>query len=365
MSFNVLTAVSVNKSLEHDCKSIKNDLNNLSINWTKNNSKKDKSNLPFVERFRPDTLDGIMSHGETVKILKKYINRHDIPHLLFYGPPGTGKTSTIESFVNELYGSDGVDFMTMNINASEERGIEIVRNKIKDFVSTRPLRPGNPGSPNYKFVILDEADAMTLDAQGMLKQVIEYFTDNARFCLICNCIKKINPAIQSRCSIFNFPPLDFNSVKKKIGYIANEFNFTVTRDGVETLWKLSNGDMRKVLHILQVISINNKIIDSEKITKFKNYPTNKEMNTMFKTFLKGDLVASNEFIKTLIKKNHYSLTDIIAELTFRISNALIGRKLDPFKGAILLINLRDIEMNIIVTTDTYIQMSSIASIFTN
>ncbi|VBB18349.1 DNA polymerase III [Yasminevirus sp. GU-2018] len=327
-------------------------------------SKQDRSNLPFVERFRPNVLDGIMSHGETIRVLKNYLQRHDIPHLLFYGPPGTGKTSTIEAFVNELYGQEGVEFMTMNINASEERGIEIVRNKIKDFVSTDPIRAGKAGSPRYKFVILDEADAMTLDAQGMLKQVIEYFTDNARFCLICNCIKKINPAIQSRCSIFNFPPLDFVSVQKKIGAIAKEFKFTVTPDGVQTLWKLSNGDMRKVLHMLQVISINNKVIDSEKITKFKNYPTNGEMDNVYSTLLKGDLMDSNTLVKNLIKQKHYSLSDILTELTLRISKSLMDKKMDPLKGANLLTDLRDIEMNLIVTADTDIQMTSIVSVFT-
>lgn len=327
-------------------------------------ARKDRINLPFVERFRPDTLDGIMSHGETVRILKNYLDRYDIPHLLFYGPPGTGKTSTIEAFVNELYGNEGVEFMTMNINASEERGIEIVRNKIKDFVSTNPIRYGKVGAPTFKFVILDEADEMTLDAQGMLKQVIEFYTDNARFCLICNCIKKINPAIQSRCSIFNFPPLDFTSVQRKISEIAEEFDLTVTPDGTETLWKLSNGDMRKVLHMLQVISINNKIIDAEKITKFKNYPTIGEMDEMCAILLRGKLAESYAFVKNLISQKHYSLTDVLAELTFRVSKSLIDKKMNPQKGARLLIDLRDIEMNLIVTSDTDIQLLSIVSVFT-
>nr|XP_047140881.1 probable replication factor C subunit 5 [Hydra vulgaris] len=291
------------------------------------NLKPDRSKLPFVERFRPNVLDGIMSHCENIRVLKIYLNRPDIPHLLFYGPPGTGKTSTIEAFVNELYGHDLVEFMTMNINASEERGIEVVRNKIKDFVSTDPIRFGKNGSPKYKFVILDEADAMTLDAQCMLKQVIEYYTDNARFCLICNCVKKIEPAIQSRCSVFNFPPMDYDSVRKKIRMIAKETNFTITNDGIQTLWKLSKGDMRKVLHMLQVIGINNKKIDSDKITKIKNYPTNNEIDNIYETLLKD-------------------------------------KKMDPIKGANLLTDLRDSEMNLIVTSDTDIQLTSIVSIFT-
>jgi len=253
--------------------------------------------------------------------------------------------------------------MTMNINASEERGIEIVRNKIKNFVSTAPIHPGKPGSPAYKFVILDEADMMTLDAQGMLKQVIEYYTDNARFCLICNCNKKINTAIQSRCTVFNFPPLDYNSVKKKIGMIEKEFKLTVTPDGIDTLWKLSNGDMRKVLHMLQVISINNKMIDSEKITNFKNYPTILEMNLIYNNLIKGNLSESITYMKDIIKRKHYALSDILTELTHHVNKSLINNKMCYTKGAKLIIDMRDIEMNLIVTSDTDIQMMSIVSVF--
>lgn len=330
---------------------------------TINDISNNKSNLPFVERFRPKTLDGIMSHRENIEVLKRYITLHNIPHLMFYGPPGTGKTSTIEAFVNELYGEKHITDMVMNINASEERGIEIVRNKIKNFVSTAPICPGKPGSPAYKFVILDEADMMTPDAQGMLKQVIEYYTDNARFCLICNCNKKINSAIQSRCTVFNFPPLDYKSVNKKINMIENEFQLTVTSDGVAMLWKLSNGDMRKVLHMLQVISINNKLIDSEKITSFKNYPTNLEMKLIYETLRKGNFSNSLICLKTIIKKKYYALTDILTELTEQVNNAIIENKIDSDKGAELIVDMRDIEMNLIVTADTDIQMTSIISVF--
>jgi replication factor C subunit 3/5 len=333
-------------------------------NMDYNNEKKDKSHLPFVERFRPSTLDGIMSHGETIQILKKFITQHNIPHLLFYGPPGTGKTSTIEAFVNELYGDDNVEYMTMNINASEERGIEIVRNKIKQFVSTLPIKIGNVNAPKYKFVILDEADAMTSDAQGMLKQVIEYYTDNARFCLICNCNKKINPAIQSRCTVFNFPPLDFESVQKKIHAIAKEFSLEITEDAIETIWKISNGDMRKVMHMLQVISINNKIIDSDKVTTSQKYPTKSDIIKICKTLLEGNLLTSLKFVKKIMKIKHYSMMDILTELTHRLNEMIMKSEIDVEYGGELLLNMRDVEMNIIITSDTDIQLTNLVCIFT-
>lgn len=324
----------------------------------------DKSHLPFVERFRPKNLDGIMSHGDIIIILKNFIKRHNIPHLLFYGPPGTGKTSTIEAFVNELYGDDYVEYMTMNINASEERGIEIVRNKIKNFVSTIPIKINVPGIPKYKFVILDEADAMTFDAQGMLKQVMEIHTYNARFCLICNCNKKINPAIQSRCTVFNFPPIDFVSVQKKINMISREFDLTITDDGVEIIWKLSNGDMRKVMHMLQVISINNTLINSDIVSAFQNYPNPRETTELYGTLLQKKFHNSLKHLKSLMNKKHYSINDIITELTYKINNDVINEKLDPDRAICFLLNLRDIEMNLLITSDTDIQLSALVSIFT-
>lgn len=326
------------------------------------NIQEDRTQLPFVERFRPRVLDDVMSHKDTIQILKNFLKKHDIPHLLFYGPPGTGKTSTIEAFVNELYGNKYVEYMIMNINASEERGIDIVRNKIKNFVSTIPIKH-DPNTPKYKFVILDEADAMTSDAQGMLKQVIEYYTDNARFCLICNCIKKINPAIKSRCTNFNFPPIDFGSVEKKITNISKEFGITVTQDGIETIWKLSHGDMRKVMHMLQVISINNKIIDSDKVTKFQKYPTNKDAIQIYNTLIKGKLHKSLEFMKEIMNEKNYSMQDIVTEISYKLVDQITSGKINSDKGALLLCSLRDIEMNIITTFDTELQLASIVSIF--
>lgn len=325
--------------------------------------KKKNTHLPFVERFRPKKLDDVISHQDIIITLKNFISQHNIPHLMFYGPSGTGKTSTIESFVNELYGEENVEYMTMNINASEERGIEIVRNKIRNFVSTLPIYNNNKQGPSYKFVILDEADAMTADAQAMLKQVIEHYTYNARFCLICNYIKKINIAIQSRCTTFKFSPLDFESVKKKIYDISKENKIIVTPDGIETIWKLSDGDMRKVMHMLQVISINHKKIDADIITKFQKYPTKNHVLEIYNILLKGNLHKSISILKKYVSNECYSLADIINELTHMLVNDIINKKLDKKIGGKIISNLRDVEMNLIVTSDTEIQLYGISAVF--
>lgn len=318
----------------------------------------DKTKLPYVERFRPTKLDDVLSHDNNIQILKQFITRHDIPHLLFYGPPGTGKTSTIEAFINELYGEEYAQYMSMYINASEERGIDIIRTKIKEFVSTVPLF-NKAKTPPYKFVILDEADAMTNEAQGILKQFIEYYTDNARFCLICNCNKKINLAIQSRCTLFKFPPINYKSVKIKINLLSKNFNFTITDDGINTLWKLSRGDMRKVLHMLQMISITNKYITSDVITTIENYPSNKEIDELFTILCKQNLNNSIQFIKSY----NYSINVLLYELTEKINESIINKQIDITYGINVLLTLREIEMNVAITLDTHIQLLNIICAF--
>lgn len=323
------------------------------------------SHLPFTERFKPRKLEDIISHKENINILKKYIKQYNVPHLLFYGPSGTGKTSTSEVFVHELYG-ENVNFMTMRINASEERGIEIVRNKIKNFISTMPIyNIDNEKIPKYKFIILDEADAMTFNAQAMLKQIIEKYTFNSRFCLICNCIKKINPAIQSRCSVFKFTSLDFFNVKKKILSISKKNNINITNDGIKTIWKISRGDIRKIINTLQVIVINNNTINSETVSIFKKYPSKKNINIIYKCLMDGKLNNSLLIVKENIFKNNYYLRDIIDNLTELIVNDIIKKKINQDKGIKILINLRDIEINIIHVSETNTQINAMIAIFTN
>lgn len=338
---------------------------NSNLNLSVSYSNDDTSHLPFVERFRPKKLDDILSHENIVKTLKSFMNTKNIPHLLFYGPPGTGKTSTIDSFVAELYGIDNIEYMTMNINASEERGIEIVRNKIKQFVSTIPVyqEVDNKDIPTYKFVILDEADAMTSDAQAMLRQVMETYTFNARFCLICNYIKRIDQSLQSRCTQFKFSPLDFANVKTKVVSICNKLDINMTEDGIRTLWKLSTGDMRKVLHGLQVISINYKMIDSDVITKFQSYPTKKDIDNIYAVLLKDNFNKCMKDLNILIHEQSYTLSDIVTELGFRITDDLINKKVDKEIGCKILQHLRSAEMSIISSSSHDMQIPNVVGSF--
>lgn len=196
-------------------------------------SENKKANLPWVEKYRPNALKELISHEDIIRTIRKFISQDKLPHLLFYGPPGTGKTSTILACAKEIYKTKEFNSMVLELNASDDRGIGVVRGQILSFASTRTIF--NSG---YKLVILDEADSMTNDAQNALRRIIEKFTDNVRFCLICNYLSKIIPAIQSRCvnQIFmSFLKNDFAFMISSIGALVFDLDLFKTAKSYQGL----------------------------------------------------------------------------------------------------------------------------------
>lgn len=318
--------------------------------------------LPWVERFRPQKLDDVISHEINVSTLKKLIKKNNMPHLLLSGPPGTGKTSTIMACMKELYGIN-YPIMVLEINASEERGIEVVRKKIKDFVTTKGFFSEGKQYSAYKMVILDEADAMTPDAQSMLISMIEKYSMNIRFCLICNYAKKISPAIQSRCKTLKFSPLDNKSISKKLKDIAKITKIKLTDDGIDTLIKISKGDMRRVLNILQVTSMIYSEINSDNITNCIGYPTEKNMNIIYESLIKDKFNDCYDKIGKIISTNDYSINDIITELTNIILDRFINNKIEQSKFIKIISFMREIEMNLTVCPNEMIQLTGLIGSF--
>ncbi|GFH20695.1 DNA replication factor C complex subunit 5 [Haematococcus lacustris] len=203
-------------------------------------------NAPWVEKYRPKSLDDVAAHKGIIDTIKRLTSENRLPHLLFYGPPGTGKTSTILAVARQIYGSS-LQNMTLELNASDDRGIAVVRQEIQDFASTKTIF-----ASKFKLIILDECDAMTKDAQNALRRVIEKYTRNARFCLICNYVSKIVPAVQSRCTKFRFAPLDPAFVHERLRYVVQAEGVKMGPGGLDALVALGGGDMRRSLNILQV-----------------------------------------------------------------------------------------------------------------
>ncbi len=179
--------------------------------------------------------------------------------MLFYGPPGTGKTSTILALAKELYGPEMFRSRVLELNASDERGISIVREKVKDFARMQLSNPpphykDKYPCPPYKIIILDEADSMTQDAQSALRRTMETYSKITRFCLICNYVTRIIDPLASRCSKFRFKMLDQGNAKKRLEEIAENENVRLDNGAVDTLIRCSEGDLRKAITFLQSAS---------------------------------------------------------------------------------------------------------------
>ncbi|ETW85493.1 hypothetical protein HETIRDRAFT_310016 [Heterobasidion irregulare TC 32-1] len=216
------------------------------------------SNLqPWVEKYRPKTIDDVSSQEHIIAVLEKTLTSTNLPHMLFYGPPGTGKTSTILALARQLFGPDNFRSRVLELNASDERGISIVREKIKNFARQTPRATtvASDGKtypcPPYKIIILDEADSMTQDAQGALRRIMETYARITRFCLVCNYVTRIIEPLASRCSKFRFKPLDATSSSARLQHIANDEHITVSPPVLSALISTSNGDLRRAITYLQ------------------------------------------------------------------------------------------------------------------
>ncbi|KAI9802435.1 MAG: Subunit of heteropentameric Replication factor C (RF-C) [Sarcosagium campestre] len=218
---------------------------------------KDDNRLqPWVEKYRPKSLKDVTAQDHTVNVLQRTLQATNLPHMLFYGPPGTGKTSTILALSKELYGPELFKSRVLELNASDERGISIVREKVKDFARMQlsnppPAYKTKYPCPPYKIIILDEADSMTQDAQSALRRTMETYSKITRFCLICNYVTRIIDPLASRCSKFRFKSLDQGNAKKRLEEIADNEGVKMDEGVVATLIKCAEGDLRKAITFLQ------------------------------------------------------------------------------------------------------------------
>lgn len=333
--------------------------------------------LPWSEKYRPGAINSIIYHDKITKAIINFMELKNLPHLLFYGPPGTGKTSSIVAIAKHYYGEDYHN-MVLILNASEERGIETVRNRIKQFVTTHGLAE-NPNSPPFKLIILDEIDAMTDDAQAILRKVVEKYVINVRFCFICNYLKKINPAIQSRCIIFRFSPIPDIHMEKFIKNICKNENIKIDKNALKLIIKRTNGDMRKLLNILQSIymyinginkNTNDKtnIINENIVSKILSCPTDDNIKIVLKIIQENTLQHSYLEITKILNTNYISLAELINcvydYLMDRITNSncnIINYDID--KSIKILKNLSIINENSSYCNNDNIQIISFLSVF--
>lgn len=316
--------------------------------------------LPWVEKYRPETLDDLVSHTEIILTIKSFIEEKQLPHLLFYGPPGTGKTSTILACCRQMYSSKQMSSMVLELNASDDRGIGVVREQILNFASTKNAL-NFTSNPKYKIVILDEADSMTRDAQNALRRVIEKYSENVRFCIICNYINKLIPAIQSRCTRFRFSYLRDDQIIERLNYIIEKeaLSNRVTKDGKEALLTLAKGDMRKVLHVLQATSLSSDIIDEESVYTCVGHPLPNDIANVYHWLLNDDLPEAYKKIMELKTIKGLALIDILSEI-----HVLVLRTDFPTNTLIeIFAALADIEYRLSKACNEKIQVTALISAF--
>jgi len=262
---------------------------------------------PWTEKYRPKTLDEIMGREYIVMRLKSYVQNRSMPHLLFAGPAGVGKTTSALCLARELFG----EYWHQNFqetNASDERGINVVRNKIKNFARTKAI------GGDFKIIFLDEADALTSDAQNALRRTMELFARTCRFILSCNYSSKIIEPIQSRCAVFRFGPLSEEAILKMIEKMSENENLNLTETGKKAIIYVSEGDMRKAINTLQAAAFLEKDIDEELIYQIAAKAKPVEIKDMIVLALEGQFLKARNKLDTLLLKYGLSGEDILRQV---------------------------------------------------
>ncbi|CAG0899535.1 unnamed protein product [Cyprideis torosa] len=326
----------------------------MEVEETATIGKSGAKNLPWVEKYRPSTLDDLISHEEIISTIRRFVNEGRLPHLLLYGPPGTGKTSTILACAKQMYKPSEFSSMVLELNASDDRGIKVVRTQILSFASTRTIFKSG-----MKLIILDEADAMTNDAQNALRRVIEKFTDNVRFCLICNYLTKIIPALQSRCTRFRFGPLTVKQMKSRLQHVITSEALNITPEALDSIMELSGGDMRQSLNLLQSCSMAFPKIDADSVYLCLGRPTPADMESVLQWTLNDSLDMAFKKTLALKKEKGLALQDILTQL-----HSFVHRiDFPPHVRISLLKQLSDIEHRIASGSSEEVQLASLLAAF--
>ena len=307
----------------------------------------------WTEKYRPIKFDDVVGQDDIVKRVKSLTNALNIPHLLFAGPAGVGKSTLALVVVKDLFGNLWRENY-LELNASDERGIDVIREKVKDFARTKAI-----SKVPFKVIFLDEADALTNEAQNALRRTMENYTANCRFILSCNYSSKIIDPIQSRCAVFRFRLLERKDVEKIIKRIAEGEKLEVNESAVESIFEVSEGDCRRVINLLQTTGSISNVITKDLIDTIVPSAKPSEIKIILEYALTGDFLKAKEKLLDVMLKESVSGSDIIKAIQKEVWNLSI----EPELKVKLTERTGEIEFRITEGADEFIQLEALLASF--
>lgn len=303
----------------------------------------------WVEKYRPESLDEVVGQDDVVERLEAYAESGSLPHLLLAGPPGVGKTAATIALSRELFGEEwGGNFL--ELNASDERGIDVVRTKIKDFARTVPL-----GGADFKIIFLDEADSLTNDAQSALRRTMERYSNTCRFVMSCNYSSKIIEPIQSRCTVFRFGPIDTEPLRGRLEEIVDEEGLEVSDGAYEALQYVADGDMRRAVSALQGAAAMGSKIEEDDVYRVVSATRPEKAKNLLTTAVGGEFKEAREMLDELLVDEGLAGDDVVRQL----HRTVFDLPLDDEEAARLIDRIGEAEFRIVEGANPRIQLEGL------
>jgi replication factor C small subunit len=307
----------------------------------------------WTEKYRPTEFEEVVGQDDIVKKVQNLTNSMNIPHLLFAGPAGTGKSTLALIVVKKLFGSTWRENY-LELNASDERGIDVVRQKVKDFARTKAL-----GSVPFKVIFLDEADALTKEAQQALRRTMENYTSTCRFVMSCNYSSKILDPIQSRCVILRFKLLEEKDIQRRVKLIAEKEGLNLSDEAIEALYESSDGDCRRVINLLQASAAISPTISVDLVNTLNSTAKPKDIKVVLEYALSGDFLKAKEKLLDVMLRESISGSDLIKSIQKEIWNLDV----DPELKVRLTEKTGETEFRMVEGSDEFVQLEALMASF--